>query len=123
MRQQIFTEQSSSLPHYLLSQVFLGQLDLIDGIDACYFGEALEDVRGGLARLRASVGAADTKQKMQDLFGEIVGLLEDLPDGLCEIDSGIVLGVEFTNGDMHFESSDEMLLKVVEDGLDFLVLI
>ena len=59
---------------------------------------------------------------MQDLFGEIVGLLEDLPHGLGEIDSGIVFGIELTNGDMGFESGDEMFLKVVEDGLDFLVL-
>lgn len=60
---------------------------------------------------------------MQDLFGEIVGLLEDLPHGLCKIDSGVIFGVELTNGDMHFESSDEMFLKIVEDGLDFLVLV
>ena len=50
-------------------------------------------------------------------------LLEDLPDGLREIDSWVVFGVEFTDGDMHFESSDEMFLKIVEDGLDFLVLV
>lgn len=49
-------------------------------------------------------------------------LLEDLPHGLREIDSGIVLGIELTDGDMRFESGDEMFLKVVEDGLDFLVL-
>lgn len=59
---------------------------------------------------------------MQDLFGEILRLLEDLPHGLREIDSGIVLGIELTDGDMRFESGDEMFLKVVEDGLDFLVL-
>lgn len=52
---------------------------------------------------------------MQDLFGEIVRLLEDLPHGLGEIDSRIVFTVDFADGDMHLEGGNEMFLKIVED--------
>jgi len=109
--QKIACPEFLSLTDYLFPQVLLRQLDLNFGVDP---RDGIEVRMDGGLKQRGDLGL-DSQKEVQNLLGEVVGLDENTPHPLSQMDCGITfeMGVQL---DVEFEGGDEMLLEILENA-------